>query len=124
MPRRLRPLFSRPARVLVILLFFGVIPDIHACNVPVFRYALERWPADVYQAVVYHQQQADLRAIDTLLGASVADRGAANVSVTIVDVASAAGKSMTAQGEDQVFPWLEIYYPANAQVIARRANPP
>ncbi len=25
-----------------------------ACNVPVFRYALERWPADSYEAVVFH----------------------------------------------------------------------
>lgn len=25
------------------------------CNVPVFRYALERWPSDDYQLVIYHQ---------------------------------------------------------------------
>ncbi len=26
-----------------------------ACSVPVFRYALERWPADTYQYVVFHE---------------------------------------------------------------------
>ncbi len=26
-----------------------------ACNVPVFRYALERWPADNYEVVVFHR---------------------------------------------------------------------
>ena len=25
------------------------------CNIPVFRYALERWPSDDYQLVVYHK---------------------------------------------------------------------
>ena len=36
-----------------------------ACNVPVFRYALERWPSDPYEAVVFHNgpmtaEQADV----------------------------------------------------------------
>ncbi len=28
-----------------------------ACNVPVFRYALERWEADHYEIVVFHRQR-------------------------------------------------------------------
>ena len=27
-----------------------------ACNVPVFRYALERWEADPYEMVVFHRE--------------------------------------------------------------------
>ena len=27
-----------------------------ACNVPVFRYALERWAADAYELVVFHRE--------------------------------------------------------------------
>ncbi len=39
------------------------------CNVPVFRYALERWPSDDYQLVVYHQgalNAADQRRLNDL----------------------------------------------------------
>lgn len=28
---------------------------LHACSVPVFRYALERWPVDAYRLVVFHE---------------------------------------------------------------------
>jgi hypothetical protein len=31
----------------------------HACDVPVFRYALERWHSDPFQLVVFHQGQMD-----------------------------------------------------------------
>jgi hypothetical protein len=31
----------------------------HACDVPVFRYALERWHSDPFQLVVFHQGQID-----------------------------------------------------------------
>ncbi|MEM7396784.1 MAG: hypothetical protein AAF492_31025 [Verrucomicrobiota bacterium] len=27
-----------------------------ACQVPVFRYALERWPPDMFQLVIYHSE--------------------------------------------------------------------
>ena len=29
--------------------------DLDACSTPVFRYALERWPADYFPAVVFHR---------------------------------------------------------------------
>jgi len=32
---------------------------VYACAVPVFRYALERWPADYYEAVVIHRTPLD-----------------------------------------------------------------
>ncbi|PIW14960.1 MAG: hypothetical protein COW34_07135, partial [Armatimonadetes bacterium CG17_big_fil_post_rev_8_21_14_2_50_66_6] len=28
---------------------------VSACSVPVFQYALERWPADPYEVVVFHR---------------------------------------------------------------------
>ena len=46
-------------------LVLGVRPAA-ACSVPVFRYALERWPADMYRLVVFHRgalsegQQAEI----------------------------------------------------------------
>ena len=40
---------------LAVLGFLFTTTVIWACSVPVFRYALERWPADKYNAVVFHR---------------------------------------------------------------------
>src|SRR5437763_9616576 len=40
-----------------------------ACNVPVFRYALEHWPADPYEFIVFHRgplDPADQAVVDVL----------------------------------------------------------
>lgn len=48
------PIMKRPQFVLgMASLLIGSSLAI-ACNVPVFRYALERWPADLYEIVVIH----------------------------------------------------------------------
>ena len=39
----------------VILACLGLQLPLMACSVPVFRYALERWPADTYRYVVFHE---------------------------------------------------------------------
>src|SRR5512136_1886912 len=41
--------------VLVLAFLLSSIPSALACSVPVFRYALERWPASPYEAVVFHR---------------------------------------------------------------------
>lgn len=49
-------------RFLTSLTVLGVLATstlIWACSVPVFRYALERWPADKYSAVVFHRGPLD-----------------------------------------------------------------
>ena len=39
---------------LLIVLSLGFSSAAQACSVPVFRYALERWPADAYRLVIFH----------------------------------------------------------------------
>jgi len=39
---------------LVLLVALGLQIPVLACSVPVFRYALERWPPDTYRYVVFH----------------------------------------------------------------------
>lgn len=62
-----------------------------ACSVPVFRYALERWPADDYLAVVFHEgaltpeQSACVGDLDR---GGLAGKIFANLSVRTVDLAS------------------------------------
>jgi hypothetical protein len=52
----------------------GMPGDSRACNVPAFRYALERWPADAYQVLVYHRAGPRGAAFELL------QKGAAEVS--------------------------------------------
>ncbi|MEZ6118080.1 MAG: hypothetical protein R3C28_16125 [Pirellulaceae bacterium] len=37
----------------------AIFSSADACNIPVFRYALENWQPDPYQAVVLHDQPLD-----------------------------------------------------------------
>lgn len=72
--------------VLGILLTTTVI---WACSVPVFRYALERWPADKYSAVVFHR--GDLTPDQQKLISHFDQEGAiiqksANVELKLVDL--------------------------------------
>src|SRR5688572_21176800 len=58
-----------------------------ACNVPVFRFALERWRPDPYRAVIFHRgplTDADRGLIQPLVEQQ--DAGTANLSLRTVDV--------------------------------------
>ena len=41
-----------PISAVIFLLLTGAS---RACNVPVFRYALERWAADHFEVVIFHR---------------------------------------------------------------------
>jgi len=46
----------RLATLLVWLSIFNANNTVLACNVPVFRYALERWQSDNYELIIFHQR--------------------------------------------------------------------
>jgi hypothetical protein len=95
----------------------------HACSVPVFRYALERWQPDRYVAVLFHdgeltkQQEA---LLDRLSGSKETPGGPANVEIVAVDTSKPFDddESLTAlwkvhakkakQADD---PWLVVRFP-------------
>jgi hypothetical protein len=57
---RLFPLRHEASKVFVLLFLCAFVPlwldySAYACSTPVFRYAMERWPADYYEAVVIHK---------------------------------------------------------------------
>src|SRR5580700_1096172 len=61
-----------------------------ACNVPVFRYALERWPPDPYEFILFHQGPLapDLeKLVAELRTVGERDKGRANVELKLVDLA-------------------------------------
>ncbi len=83
------PCFARRCvfpSVLVVVLFSLAS---HACNVPVFRYALERWDAGKYELTTFHKgpisltDQARLNELRTW-----AETNGANIVVQLVDLAA------------------------------------
>ncbi len=61
----------------------------YACNIPVFRYALERWKADACELLVFHDgplNEESKARVDSLLGQSTSGGGFANAKVQACDI--------------------------------------
>lgn len=74
------------------LLVFAVTAIAAACNIPVFRYALERWTPDDCQITVFYGAmltEEQQQVVDLLRARSAANGGPANITLTLVDVADA-----------------------------------
>jgi hypothetical protein len=110
--------FLRFVLVALAILPAGMPVDSQACNVPAFRYALERWPADPYQILVYHQSAPQGEAFELLRKGAAAKGGAANFSLKTVDVTQPEGKALAEQRKIATYPWAEVLYPAHSQVRA------
>lgn len=91
------------------LLGLVLVQPTAACNVPVFRYALERWPADPYEVVVLHDgplTSAERVLLDQLKGSS-----SANVTFRAVDL-----RQQPERDRPPGLPWLEVRYPAAVRI--------
>jgi hypothetical protein len=86
-----------------------------ACSVPVFRYALDRWPADPYVVTVFHR--GPLSASQEALLTRLRNPAPANLVVRTVDVEKANKKPAKTPGRD--LPYLVAEYPE-----ARGVNEP
>jgi hypothetical protein len=89
-----------------------------ACNVPVFRYALERWPADLFDVVVLHRgelSEAEAAAVEAIRKQSQAHRGTANIDVITCDVAQPLEGELAELWEQQSpsaqLPWVVLRSP-------------
>ena len=96
-----------------------------ACQVPVFRFALERWEADDYRIVVFEKgpRTADTEAlIDRLQRASRQNedsRGTSNILIEVADVdnlTEAQQWSLLGWEELEIFPAMQVYYPESTGV--------
>jgi len=72
-------LMIRTAATLASILAISTVT--HACNVPVFRYALERWRPDAYDAIVFHDGR--LSPADSTLVQRMADASAEPVHANL-----------------------------------------
>lgn len=112
--------YSLPWRLLGLLVLSAA--SVLACSVPVFRYALEHWEADPYQAVVFHrgalsaEQQAQVQSLKP--GRESVEQ--ANLSITTVDVTQEMSPDHAqlwkAQPQDAVLPRLVLRYPRSTGV--------
>ena len=88
-----------------------------ACSVPVFRYALERWPPDLYEVVVFHRGAltGPPRAlVDRLEKMTATYDSPVNVAVKTVDLAEEVGEGRKILWEAQEgakLPWVVVRYP-------------
>jgi hypothetical protein len=95
--------------------------SVHACNVPVFRFALERWQADPYEVVVFHKgplADKDRAIIDDL---EKRTRGAAsaNFQLQMVDLdagPTAALQELFESQKDATLPWMVVRFPSIARI--------
>jgi len=68
-----------------------------ACNIPVFRFALERWKPDSCEVVVFHKgtmSEDDEKTVGELEAASLAKSGNANVNVIRCDLSNNADQEL------------------------------
>ncbi|MFM7074107.1 MAG: hypothetical protein ACKO38_20160 [Planctomycetota bacterium] len=115
----------RPALVarLVLGCVVGVtfaITVAHACNVPVFRFALERWRSDAYRVTVIHRGPltADERSMLEKLEQRQEDRSA-NVGIRVLDadrLDESADRELLESLGDAALPVFVVQYPEALQI--------
>lgn len=101
-----------------------------ACSVPVFRYALEKWPPDSYRAVVFHRgplSPAQQALAGELGSEGLAGRLHANVSLQTVDLAQSPAPELLELwrkvGTDTL-PWLVVRYPQSVRLTGNVVSGP
>src|SRR6266542_6667938 len=112
-----------PSRVLPFLALAWLLAAVPApaCNIPVFRYALERWrndrDEDRYQVTVFHRGPLsdDARAaVEELRAAGEGPRALANVATDLVDVAGPlddGARKLWQAHADRPLPWMVVRFP-------------
>ena len=74
---------------LPVILMLAICSVAQACNIPVFRYALERWAPDACQVFVFHQgalSSEDSAVLAQLTQSSLAGHAVANFKLTVADI--------------------------------------
>lgn len=94
-----------------LIFFLGCFSAAQACNVPVFRYALEKWPADPYTLVLYQKAGTESSAeAEQWLREHLSAGTPINVQLQTVAVDSVFGVTAAAERITDL-PWLEVYFP-------------
>ena len=106
-----RQIFAAAISVIGLLLFAAVS---YACKIPVFRYALERWPADRYTMVAIVDADPDEDVRRALQALDSFDRFSANINVEIIDLSQLSEAELwSVEGLENTedAPLLQVFYP-------------
>lgn len=94
-----------------------------ACNVPVFRYALERWTPDPYEVVIVHEgplTAQEKKVVDSLQSYLEDPRGCpTNASLTVIDLSKEVEErweKVIAGRKFASFPWMIVRFPQSADL--------
>jgi hypothetical protein len=100
-------------KILLTALVLLVPYSAHACTIPVFRYALEKWDLTPYEMVVFHRGPLPADVKKTVDAWSKAGR--ANVDFTLVDLDGKVDAKLQKLWDKQAgsprTPWLVLRYP-------------
>ena len=100
---------------LVLMGCVTLAPSARACNVPVFRYALEKWKPSQYEALVFHR--GPLSAEHQALVNKLESNKSANLTLTTVDLAGTPTKQQEAiwqlHGDRSSLPRVIVHYPGD-----------
>ena len=105
--------FAIPGSFVALLL--AVTADAHACSVPVFRYALDRWPADLYEVIVFHRGALKDPQRDLVNRLTHSAPEPANIDALTVDLdanPTPAQQRLWDEQSNATLPWMVVRYPA------------
>ncbi|MCH8120317.1 MAG: hypothetical protein IIC00_11380 [Planctomycetes bacterium] len=103
--------------IIVLISLFILASSAFACSIPVFRYAMERWPADYYDAVlIYRGQMTDdqKQLLEELQQTSSEAEALLNlrvVEVNLDEVPEEKVKSLLGPNLPETLPELALWYP-------------
>jgi len=118
-------------RVALVLAFaLGLAAVAYACNVPVFRFALERWRPDPYQVVLFHKGPLDAATLELIRPLEEQqDKALANLALRTVDVSefdkpaddsdeqAALDRALFAAQGEVALPRLVVLYPPHLRIL-------
>ena len=82
------------------------------CNVPVFRYALERWTADPYRLMVFHHGQADhINLLEDLKQLSFQGDSTINLVIQYSDLDKISQNPLQGRDDNLTYPLIMLFYP-------------
>lgn len=98
--------------------FFLVTALSQACNVPVFRYALERWSPHAYEVLIFHDgplNEADQKLVKNLRDYADRSEGCpTNINLESVDLSKVVVPKLQKifkSQKDPKLPWLVVHFP-------------
>lgn len=115
--KKVNPLAKWWCIVLITTSVIGLASIVFACTIPVFRYALDYWPPDTYEVVVFHEgtfSPEAQTAFSRLQGAAKHEEQPANIHVRTQNLAESPGGAakipVTSEGSG-----MTVKYPLNSR---------